>query len=84
MIAMAISLVITLVLLSVGWFAHHNTFTLWVGAFLVVFYFPIHFWDAQQRIKMERFQAEHEKDMAKLRKATETFIRGLKDHDEPR
>lgn len=60
MIAMAISLVIFLGLITAGWFAHHNTITLWIGAFFLFFYFPVHFWDAQQRIKQEKRAARWE------------------------
>lgn len=79
MIAMAISLVVTVILIGFGWFAHGNPVTLYVGAFLVFVYFPIHFWDAKQRINMEKRQAEHEKDMARLRQATENFLKNYKD-----
>jgi ABC-type transport system involved in cytochrome bd biosynthesis fused ATPase/permease subunit len=88
LIAMAISLVFFLVLIGAGWFSHHNPITLWIGAFFLFFYFPVHFWDAHSRMKseqrQEKLQADIDEAQEALRKATETFIKGLKDdsHDE--
>jgi ABC-type nickel/cobalt efflux system permease component RcnA len=76
-IALLISMAITTILIGVGWFWHHNPFTLWVGGFFLLVYFPIHIWDALSRMKTEKeWKKRSNKSMQQL-----FNIYDRKDHD---